>query len=668
MKNNYKYKAFISYSHKDKRFTKWLHKKIENYTIPNSLREKYSHLPQNLKRSIFRDEDELSTSSELTNNLTEALENSELLIVVCSINSSKSYWVDKEIRYFKQIHGESSVLAIIKNGEPNDVNNEAFPKSLKYKVDKNGTIRNKSIEPIAADARHYGDKDKAFIKIIAGILKVDFADLWQREKREKKKRQLFVSAIISIFLVLFFYAATQMMGNKVNIELENIKIEIAKIEYTIRHDNISEKKVIQLNEKLNKLEKLKQAKESTQKALGNLKTPLGKKAKEIYKKEGAKAAIEILTSRESLSKKEKLKKELSLEEITLAKLYVETAQFKKAKQSYEDAISLFFDYNNASKYGYFLKEQKFNYKAILHYHKLLKINLLPSQKVETLTRLATLYKKQYKYDKSEIYYNKALQIFQNNLDINNDKNLAKLFGSLGGLYKNKRQYKKAINLYQKAIRIQKKLVKLDKAYYSEKLIVSLSSLATVYRNIHKYKEAEEYYLQAINIYDNNSKTMKFYLSIVMSSLATLYRNEYKYNQSELYYNKALKIQKKLVKYNPKKYNLSFSITLNCIATLYKDKHKYQQSALYYRQALKIQENLVYENPQAYNYSLRRTLDGLVSVYEKINDFQKAEIFYNKALKIIKILAKKNPKIFLEYFQKIQKRIEKLNQRVESKKK
>ncbi len=35
----YKYKAFISYSHKDIKFARWLQKSIENYKIPKSLRE-----------------------------------------------------------------------------------------------------------------------------------------------------------------------------------------------------------------------------------------------------------------------------------------------------------------------------------------------------------------------------------------------------------------------------------------------------------------------------------------------------------------------------------------------------------------------------------------------------------------------------------------------------
>jgi len=61
----YKYQAFISYSHRDKAFAKWLHKRIENYKIPKSLREKYPNLPKDLKRSLFRDEEELPKNLKL---------------------------------------------------------------------------------------------------------------------------------------------------------------------------------------------------------------------------------------------------------------------------------------------------------------------------------------------------------------------------------------------------------------------------------------------------------------------------------------------------------------------------------------------------------------------------------------------------------------------------
>ena len=65
MNKIYKYRAFISYSHKDKAFALWLHQAIENHKIPKSIKKKYPYLPKDLKRSIFIDEEELSSGSSL---------------------------------------------------------------------------------------------------------------------------------------------------------------------------------------------------------------------------------------------------------------------------------------------------------------------------------------------------------------------------------------------------------------------------------------------------------------------------------------------------------------------------------------------------------------------------------------------------------------------------
>lgn len=54
--NQYKYKAFISYSHKNESFAKWLHKALETYRIPNYLRKKDSTIPANFY-PIFRDQE-----------------------------------------------------------------------------------------------------------------------------------------------------------------------------------------------------------------------------------------------------------------------------------------------------------------------------------------------------------------------------------------------------------------------------------------------------------------------------------------------------------------------------------------------------------------------------------------------------------------------------------
>jgi len=121
MNTSYKYRAFISYSHKDKAFAVWLQKGIENYTIPTSLRDKYPHLPKDLKRSVFRDDEELSSASDLSAVLEQALEASACLIVVCSADAVASKWVEKEIAYFKSSDDERSIYTVIKKGEAKDV-------------------------------------------------------------------------------------------------------------------------------------------------------------------------------------------------------------------------------------------------------------------------------------------------------------------------------------------------------------------------------------------------------------------------------------------------------------------------------------------------------------------------------------------------------------------
>ena len=77
-----RYKAFISYSHHDERWAKWLHRNLESYRPPKQLRNSGSLKP------IFRDRDELAASNNLTASIDAALNAAENLIVICSPSSA----------------------------------------------------------------------------------------------------------------------------------------------------------------------------------------------------------------------------------------------------------------------------------------------------------------------------------------------------------------------------------------------------------------------------------------------------------------------------------------------------------------------------------------------------------------------------------------------------
>ena len=391
----YKYQAFISYSHRDKAFAKWLHKRIENYKIPKSLREKYPNLPKDLKRSLFRDEEELPTASVLGDNLKYALAHSKKLIVICSPHSVASLWVNEEIRYFKELHGEFSVLAIIKSGEPNASSNpnfddalEAFPLSLRYEVGADGALTSKETEPLAGDARKGADKEMALMKLIAGVLGVDFADLWEREKREARKRNMIRGAIGATIVALGVYFATNSTANSTNIELENLLKNQTTVEYKLRHDNLSQEQRVKLYKVLDKLKESIKNKKATLAWLGKNKTAFLEHIAKIYNTKGVDEAIKTLEANEATREKRKI--DSSKEYVTLAKLYVEKNQHQKADANFQKAIDTFFDFENGLAYANFLQKQNQLKKSETIYQQLLKTKLSTSQKATILNNLASL--------------------------------------------------------------------------------------------------------------------------------------------------------------------------------------------------------------------------------------------------------------------------------------
>ena len=188
MPDSKKYRAFISYSHADEAWAKWLHRALETYRVPSRLRRgDRAALPKRLL-PIFRDRDELPSAAELGSVVQEALRHSEALIVICSPRAAGSRWVNEEIRYFKSLGRAQQVLALIVDGEPHaaEAAQECFPTALQFVVTAQGALSAETVEPIAADAREGRDgRHDALLKVIAGLLGVGFDDLQQRERQRQ---------------------------------------------------------------------------------------------------------------------------------------------------------------------------------------------------------------------------------------------------------------------------------------------------------------------------------------------------------------------------------------------------------------------------------------------------------------------------------------------------
>lgn len=192
---DYKYWAFISYSHQDEIWAAWLHRSLETFRLPKGVAGMDFHgetVPKHL-RPVFRDRDELPGASDLGGKLRSYLRKSRTLIVVCSEKSSKSKWVNEEVRYFKSLGRAENVLCLVVSGDVEG--GVCFPEAVLKRIDAEGNFVGDEGDPLAADVRPGKDgKEDALLKLIAGILDIGFDRLKQREARRKKLRLIQWSA------------------------------------------------------------------------------------------------------------------------------------------------------------------------------------------------------------------------------------------------------------------------------------------------------------------------------------------------------------------------------------------------------------------------------------------------------------------------------------------
>src|SRR3546814_6145126 len=164
---------------------------------------------------VFRDRDELATSTNLGATLTQALERSSCQIVICSLAAAKSHWVNEEILAFKRLGREHRIFCLIVDGEPgasavaDTAAQECFPDALIYTMGADGALTTLRSEPIAADARPGKDsKTDVRLKLVAGMLGVGLDELKQREANRRQRRLLALVAATTMGMLVTTGLAT----------------------------------------------------------------------------------------------------------------------------------------------------------------------------------------------------------------------------------------------------------------------------------------------------------------------------------------------------------------------------------------------------------------------------------------------------------------------------
>ena len=211
-----RYRAFIAYSHRDKRWAAWLHRRLEFYRVPHRLvgRETAAGLIERRLTPIFRDREELATANDLDGKITQALENSDNLIVVCSPSAARSKWVNEEIRRFRSMGRGARIFCFVVDGQPSaggggsEERDVLFPATLCGQGSGEQASGPGPVEPLAADVRPGQDgRGLALMKLIAGLLGVGLDELRRRELQRRNRRW---AAVATLALVVM--AATSLLA------------------------------------------------------------------------------------------------------------------------------------------------------------------------------------------------------------------------------------------------------------------------------------------------------------------------------------------------------------------------------------------------------------------------------------------------------------------------
>lgn len=202
-----KYKAFISYSHnKNNDFAKKL-----QYSLQKFGRKWYEvH-----KFKLFRDESSLNINPDLWGEIEKALKNSEYLIFIASVESSKSEWTNKEINWWLKNNSYKNLIIVLLDGEIkwSSKNNDfcwnetiSLPKSFK-KVYKS--------EPFFVDFRNIinqnkFEKNEVYMNNIASIssklLNLEKDEIYGVHLKEQKKQKIILILLTISFMYLTFFS------------------------------------------------------------------------------------------------------------------------------------------------------------------------------------------------------------------------------------------------------------------------------------------------------------------------------------------------------------------------------------------------------------------------------------------------------------------------------
>lgn len=217
-----RYRAFISYSHQDEAWARWLQRALESYRFPKDLvgqPARHGEVPRRF-RPVFRDREDFSSATDLSAEVRRTLEDSDALIIICSPAAAASRWVNEEIRLFQSLGRGEDIHCVIVAGDPSPEAgaDDCFPPAL----------RADRTEPLAVDVRPWADgRLLAKLKLLAGMLGLRLDELRRRDL-QRRHRVWAISAGTAL-LVALVTSVLAVVAVQARIEAERERAEAERM-------------------------------------------------------------------------------------------------------------------------------------------------------------------------------------------------------------------------------------------------------------------------------------------------------------------------------------------------------------------------------------------------------------------------------------------------------
>jgi tetratricopeptide (TPR) repeat protein len=233
-----------------------------------------------------------------------------------------------------------------------------------------------------------------------------------------------------------------------------------------------------------------------------------------------------------------------------------------------------------------------------------------------LYELAVSYKEQGLYDRAELLYERALEVWEKLLGQGHSDvtiiqlDLALVYTALGF-------YNQAESLYERALEI----LGTEHPDVADILL----KLALIYEKQEQYDRAEQLYQRVLEIREELLGTEHLDVAFALCNLAGLYEKQEVYDRAEQLYQRVLEIREELLGTE----HLDVADILLNLGLIYKKQGLYDRAKSLYQRVLEIREELL----GAEHLDVAFALCNLADLYEKQEQYSRAKQLYERALEI-----------------------------------